>query len=262
MKKQWIPKKIHYFWFGGNPLPESVKKCIESWEMYCPDYEIIRWDETNYDYTKHPYMKEAYESKKWSFVSDYARMDILYQYGGIYLDTDVEVIRSFDPLLEYECFMGFDQTYINLGHGFGARPGLPELKGLMDVYDGVAFIKADGSLNLTPITEYTNKYLETIGLHVNGKRQKVGNIEIFPQDYFCPKDYYTRECHITEHTYSIHHYDSSWWGEKEKQAYEKEVELKTKNIWVWRFHNGVRVLKEEGTKGLWKKVIKMFKKNL
>ena len=101
-----IPKKIHYCWFGGNPLPELAIRCIESWKKYCPDYEIIRWDESNYDVTKNKYMYQAYENKRWGFVPDYARLDIIYNYGGIYLDTDVELLNSLDDLLDQKCFLG------------------------------------------------------------------------------------------------------------------------------------------------------------
>lgn len=260
MSEQMIPKKIHFFWFGGNELPESVKKCMDSWKKYCPDYEIIRWDESNYDYKKNRYMAEAYQSKKWSFVSDYARMDILYQYGGIYLDTDVELIKPLDNLLQYPAFMGFEGTYINLGVGFGTRPGIREVKELMDTYESLRFINQDGSLNMKPITQYTNEYLETKGFVANGKRQRVGNIEIFPQEFFSPKDFYTRECKITPDTYSIHHFDSSWWGEAEKQAYLKEVKLKEEHLWLWRLKNGVSVLKEQGIGALFKKIAHMLKK--
>ena len=259
MEKQKISKKIHFLWFGNNPLPESVKKCVESWEKYCPDYEIIRWDETNYDYKKHPYMYEAYKAKKWSFVSDYARLDIIYQYGGIYLDTDVVLIRSLDGMLGYNAFMGFENTYVNLGLGFGAKAGIKEIKELRDAYDKVSFINSDGSLNLKPITRYTNEYLEARGLVADGTRQTIGNIEVFPVEFFCPKDYYTRECRITENTYSIHHYDSSWWGEDEKKAYLKEVKLREQSIWIWRFRSGCRALKEDGLIALTKKVMNMLK---
>lgn len=229
-------------------------------EKYCPDYEIIRWDENNYDYKKNRYMAEAYEAKKWSFVSDYARMDILYQYGGIYLDTDVEVIRSFDELLGYRAFMGFEETYVNLGIGFGCEPGLIELKELMNTYEDLRFINPDGSLNLKPITRYTNDYLVKKGFLADGTRQTVGEIEIFPSEYFSPKDYYTRECKITPNTYSIHHYDASWWGDKEKETYRKEVKFREQHLWLWRFRNGIRVLREQGIGTLFKKIFHMVKK--
>ncbi|MBR4241618.1 MAG: hypothetical protein IKR97_05300, partial [Eubacterium sp.] len=104
-----IPKKIHYCWFGGNPLPDSVLKCIESWKHFCPDYEIIQWNEENYDINKFQYAKEAHDAKKWAFVSDLARLDIVYNEGGIYLDTDVELIRSLDSLLDNKCFLAIEQ---------------------------------------------------------------------------------------------------------------------------------------------------------
>lgn len=260
MKKQYIPKKIHYFWFGGNELPESVKRCIESWEKYCPDYEIVRWDEANYDYKKNQYMSEAYEAKKWSFVSDYARLDIIYQYGGIYLDTDVELIKSLDDLLIYPCFMGFERSYVALGLGFGAQPQLREIKEMMGKYENLYFINKDGSLNLKPITHYTNEYLSTKGLVADGSRQTLGNIEIFPPEYFCPKDYYSRTCNITEKTYSIHHYDSSWWGDEERENYRKEIKLRERNLWLWRLSNGLKVLKESGLRSVFEKFKNMLRK--
>lgn len=125
-----IPKIIHYCWVGGANKPKSVQYCIDTWKKYCPDYEIIEWNEDNYDFSKNQYMKEAYNSKKWGFVPDYARLDIIYQHGGIYMDTDVEMVASLDSLLEYEGFFGFENTgngqfYVNCGHGFGAVPNHP-----------------------------------------------------------------------------------------------------------------------------------------
>lgn len=259
MSENQIPKVFHYCWFGGNELTESVKKCIQSWEKYCPEYQIIRWDESNYDYTKNKYMREAYQQKKWGFVSDYARLDILYNYGGIYLDTDVEIIRSFDDLLEYKAFMGFENNYVALGLGFGARKHVEEIKEMRDEYENLSFILPDGSLNMRPVPRYTTEYLEARGLVANGTRQTINGIEIFPTEYFCPKDFYTKECKKTKNTYSIHHYDSSWWGEEEKSRYEKEAELKAKNLWLWRIQNGVRVLKEDGIRVLIKKIVEMLK---
>ena len=187
MSENQIPKVFHYCWFGGNELTESVKKCIQSWKKYCPDYQIIRWDESNYDYTKNKYMIEAYQQKKWGFVSDYARLDILYNYGGIYLDTDVEIIRSFDDLLEYKAFMGFENNYVALGLGFGARKHVEEIKEMRDEYENLSFILPDGSLNMRPVPRYTTEYLEARGLVANGTRQTINGIEIFPTEYFCPE---------------------------------------------------------------------------
>ena len=120
-----IPKVIHYCWFGHNPLPERYKEWIKSWKRYCPDYEIVEWNESNYDVTKHPYMRAAYDAKKWGFVSDYARLDIIYENGGIYLDTDVELVKNLDELLYQEGFAGVDSSgRLSTGLGFGARKGL------------------------------------------------------------------------------------------------------------------------------------------
>ena len=127
-----IPKKIHYCWIGGNPLPELAIKCIESWKKYCPDYEIIEWNEKNYDFRKNQFMREAYDEKKWGFVPDYARLDIIYEHGGIYLDTDVEIIKPLDSLLKEQGFAGMEQPgIVALGLGFGAEPKLPLIKELM-----------------------------------------------------------------------------------------------------------------------------------
>ena len=148
-----IPKIIHYCWFGGNPLPPSAEKCIESWKKFCPDYEIRRWDESNYDITKNQYMQEAYQCKKWGFVPDYARLDIIYDHGGIYLDTDVEIIKTFDELLDCVAFGGVEQEspYVALGLGFGAEKGNDIIRQLRDKYDELHFME-DGQMNLTPIS--------------------------------------------------------------------------------------------------------------
>ena len=130
-----IPKKIHYCWLGNNPLPPLAKKCIATWRKYCPDYEIIRWDESNYDFSTHPYMKQAFDARKWGFVPDYARLDIVHKCGGIYLDTDVELIRPLDDLLNNKCFMGFETAFsVALGLGFGAEAGHEMLQKMIPRY--------------------------------------------------------------------------------------------------------------------------------
>lgn len=185
-----IPKKIHYCWIGGNPLPESAKKCIRSWKKYCPDYEIIEWNESNYDFTKNIYMKEAFEARKWGFVPDYARLDIIYEHGGIYLDTDVEIIRTFDDLLKYEGFAGFEtDQYVALGLGFGAKKGNPVIKAIMNSYEQLHFIVDNGNLNLTASPELNTDTLENIGLKRNGQYQSIDGFVFLPSDYLCPKSF-------------------------------------------------------------------------
>ncbi len=215
-----IPKKIHYCWVGGAPLPESAKKCIKSWRKYCPDYEIVEWNESNYDFTSVPYMKEAYEAKKWGFVPDYARLDIIYKNGGIYLDTDVEIVRSFDPLLQLHGFAGFqDETQINFGQGFGAEAGNPVIKELMESYRDLRFIKENGEADLTPSPRLnTDALAERCGLIPEACQQELGQFSVFPPEFFCPKSFSDGVIRKTKNTYSIHHFDASWFGDEGKKA--------------------------------------------
>lgn len=207
-----IPKKIHYCWFGGNPLPDSAKSCIASWRKFCPDYEIIEWNEENYDVTKNPYMQEAYANKKWSFVSDYARLDIIYHCGGVYLDTDVELLKPIDSLLELEGFMGFeDGKQVALGLGFGAVPENTAVKRILDMYEEISFHHPDGSMNLTPGPVLWTQALMRCGLIQNNERQRIEGVEIFPTDYFCPMNFKTGKKCLSPRSYSIHWYDSSWY---------------------------------------------------
>lgn len=214
-----IPKKIHYCWFGGKELPEDVKKYIETWKKYCPDYEIIEWNENNFDVTQNQYCKEAYEAKKWAFVSDYARFWILYKYGGIYLDTDVEIIRPLDDIIAKGPFMGCERdgdknkaTAIAVapGLGLGVNPGLGLYKEMLDLYDTLHFKNPDGSFNLKTVVQYTTETLVKHGLQNTNQIQKCAGIYIYPQEYFCPKDFETGVLTITENTYTIHHFDGSW----------------------------------------------------
>ncbi len=199
----YIPKVIHYFWFGRGEKSESVKHCIESWKSICPDYKIIEWNEDNYNIHKHPFMEMAYRDKKWAFVSDYARLDILYKYGGIYLDTDVELLKSLNPLLCNQAFMGFEkENIIGDGAGFGCMAGLPVFKEMMACYDNLdEYIESP---------RLRTKVLIDNGLVLNGKRQSVAGIEIYPTEYFCPKNYMTGVINVSYKTFSIHHFQDSW----------------------------------------------------
>ena len=207
-----IPKIIHYCWFGHGEKPELAERCISSWKKYCPDYQIVEWNEENFDITKAPlYVQQAYEAKKWAFATDYIRLWAVYTYGGIYLDTDVEIIRPWDELLALEGFLGFEtQKDISTGLGFGAAKGNRVIKELMDTYNTKSFLHEDGTVNLTPGPIMNTEFLLTKGLKLNNRTQKIDDITVFPKDYFCPQDFLTGKISITKNTYSIHRYAASW----------------------------------------------------
>lgn len=218
-----IPKIIHYCWFGGNPLPELAQKCIESWKKFCPDYEIIEWNESNFDIAANTYAKEAYEAKKWAFVSDVARLHALVTVGGIYMDTDVEVLKPLDEFLSLEAFSGFEsETAIPTGI-MAAEKGQPLFAELLHDYDNARFLREDGTpdctTNVVRITELCLKY----GLELNNQKQTVHGFTLFPYDYFCPKDFATKELRITENTATIHHFDGSWLTPEEKLMSELKL---------------------------------------
>ena len=219
-----IPKVIHYCWFGGNPLPKDAEKCIASWRKYCPDYEIKQWNESNFDLNCCDYVKEAYQAKKWAFVSDYARFWILYHYGGLYFDTDVEVIKPMDDLIEKGSFMGEEaglpdnNSECNPGLGLAAAPGLglaaaPGLglyKEILDYYEQQHFLNPDGSNNLLTVVDRTTEILKLHGFKGDGSIEEVDGVFIYPPEYFCPMNYRTEKITITKNTRSIHHYSATW----------------------------------------------------
>ena len=206
-----IPKTIHYIWFGKNPKPEIVLKCIESWKKYLPDYKIIEWNEENYDVTKNEYLIEAYKAKKWAFVSDYARFDILYQQGGIYFDTDVEMLKELpESYLNNAGFTGMESTNdIAPGLIFGCEPGHSFLKKILENYSNSHFILENSRGPMTVNARIT-ELMKNDGYKKNGKKQVVNGITIYPAEVFCGFDLDVFEPQITENTISIHHYASSW----------------------------------------------------
>lgn len=215
-----IPKVIHYCWVGGKPLSEMATKCINSWKKYCPDYEIIEWNESNYDFSKNEYMRAAYENKKWGFVPDYARLDIIYQYGGIYLDTDVEVIKPFDELLSLSGFVGMEKTgQVNLGQGFGAEPHNDTLKKMRDMYNELIFNPSPDYLATHASPVYQTELLNRLGLVCENKIQQIDQLTVLPVDYLCPKNMDTGIVSITDNTYSIHHFDGTWAESTERYGY-------------------------------------------
>ena len=212
-----IPKVIHYFWFGDNPQNELIKKCIDSWRKYCPDYEIKEWTEDNYDVHKHPFMKAAYEAKKWAFVADYARIDVIHEYGGVYLDTDVELIKKMDPYLEYDFYAGFESSaFVNFGIGFGAIKGHKILKEILDYYDNLEFPTTDFGLSQISCPRIQTEILQRHGMICNDQTQLIDGCHIFSSNFFCPMSFRTGETNITENTVSIHHFDMSWCSDSTK----------------------------------------------
>lgn len=217
-----IPKIIHYCWFGGNPLPEDAQKCIASWKKYLPEYEIKEWNESNFDVNCCTYVREAYKTKKYAFVSDYARYYVLYHEGGLYFDTDVEVIKNMDHIVATGNFIGFEKSLVtqqqtkaapsanvlgvNPGLGLGVAPGLGFIRELLDFYKAKEhFAVEDGT-----VVDYTTEVLKHHGLVNQHRLQKVADVTIYPADYFCPMDSTTGIITLTDNTVSIHHYSCSW----------------------------------------------------
>lgn len=205
-----IPKKIHYCWFGGNPLPELAKKCIESWRKYCPDYEIKEWNESNFDLNSCRYVREAFENRKWAFITDYVRLYAMVTEGGIYMDTDVEVIAPLDNFLDAQAFSGFENLESVTTGIMACEKDFPLFKELLAYYDDRPFVLADGSFDIqTNVVTITNICKEH-GLVPNNTRQTVDGFEIYPKDYFCPKSYDTGKIELTKNTATIHHFSGSW----------------------------------------------------
>jgi mannosyltransferase OCH1-like enzyme len=209
--KNKIPKIIHYCWFGGKSKPELVRRCIESWKRNLQDYEIIEWNEDNFDINCSTYVKEAYEAGKYAFVSDYVRINALYHYGGIYLDTDVEVFKPFNDLLHFDSFWGFEQENYIATSTIGSAQGNKLIKSFLNLYDGKSFIKKDGKFDQLTNVAMVTELLKTFGLKSNGEYQEIEGIGVFyPQTYFSPYDYINCRKFISEHTYAMHHFYKSW----------------------------------------------------
>ncbi len=225
-----IPKVIHYCWFGENKISDEFLKYIDSWKKYCPDYEIKQWNESNYDVNKINFIKQAYDNKKYAFVSDYARVDIVNKYGGIYLDTDVELIKNLDELLKYKAYFGVEmylnEYYVQLGIGFGSEKNNPLLEDIMKYYEKRNFIKDDGSLDCTPIPIIVNKIIKNkYSLDcIENKITYLDDFVIFPKEYFGCKDMLSNKVDTTSNSYSIHHYSATW-KDKSSLTYDKLVKL-------------------------------------
>ena len=213
-KKPLIPKVIHYCWFSGGKIPASLQKCIDSWKVSCPDYEIVRWDESNYDINKTVYTQQAHKAGKWGFIPDIARLDILYRYGGFYLDTDVELLKSLDELrFQYGFCAREAWGHVNFGGGSGCQKGLDIVGEILDFRKEVPFILPDGAYNLEASGYFETKPLMDKGLNIRDETQVIDNMVVYSSEYFHPYNYISGEENITGNTLSIHHFNGSWLGE-------------------------------------------------
>ena len=220
-----IPKKIHYCWFGGGAKPKLNQACIDSWKKYCPDYEIIEWNPQNCDMEINSYVSEAYHKcKQWGAVSDYFSVKILYEHGGIYLDTDVQLLKNIDIFLCNLAFASFDSTngMINFGSGAGTVPGNMLFKEIQNEYEDLHFLNPDGSRNDAANYIYQTRIIRKYGLRLDNSKQYLDNISIYPSECFCPYDLRSGKTNMTSNTYGIHQFDGSWWDAERKKVYSKQ----------------------------------------
>ena len=258
-----IPKIIHYCWFGRNPKPKLAKKCIKSWKKYCSDYDIIEWNEDNFDISTCPlYVRQAYEAKKWAFVTDYVRLWAMTQFGGIYMDTDVELVKPLDAFLKHEAFSGFEDG-VNIPTGIMAcRKGFPLFLEFLHYYDDVCFLNDDESINyMTNVTIMTNICL-TKGLVQNGEFQIIDGFVLYPKDVFCPVSYHTGKLEKTKNTVAIHWFAASWHStEERKQHKERIAKIKKEDRKDYVIHIPNRVLRVLLGSSRYEKLKKQFKKD-
>lgn len=236
-----IPKIIHYCWFGGNPKPKLAEKCIKSWKTYCPDYEIIEWNENSFDIAGAPlYVRQAYEAKKWAFVTDYVRLYAMVNYGGIYMDTDVELIGSLDRFLDNRAFSGFENERDIPTGIMASEKDFPMFLDLLHYYDSAAFVKEDGSYDLTTNVSTITAYCLEKGLVQNNTFQIVDGFSLYPNDVFCPLDLDTRKVKRTNNTVAIHWFSGSWVSPEEKKKAEKELKANRRMEIKASTHNAVK----------------------
>ncbi len=218
-----IPKILHYCWFGGKPKPPLAEKCIRSWRKFCPDFEIREWNESNFDLEQVPaYVRQAYEAGRWAFVTDYVRLRALTEVGGVYLDTDVEIVRPLDPFLKHEAFAGFEHLERVQTGVLACRKGFPLFQEFLAYYDTAVFRRPDGSMDTTTNVEILTGICRKKGLVFNDAFQVVDGLAVYPREVFCPVDYDTMKLKKTRKTFTIHWFSGSWQTQEDLRILEEE----------------------------------------
>lgn len=223
-----IPKMIHLCWLSGDPYPPKIARCLESWKRYLPDYEIVLWDTNRFDLDSSLWVKQAFEKKKYAFAADFIRFYALYHYGGIYLDSDVEVLKGFDDLLDLPYFMGAEKAQTPEAAIIGAEKGCDWIKQCLDYYQNRSFIKEDGSLDIKKLPEIMVEQIQILkplcalsledSLNIR-QMDMQKEVLVFSDIFFSPKVFDSREVELTSYTYAIHHYQNSWFSPKAKAYY-------------------------------------------
>lgn len=223
-----IPKIIHYCWFSGNPMPEALQKCIRTWKEKCPDYEIVRWDESNYDLNKYKYTREAAEMQKWGYIPDIVRLDLLYDVGGFYFDTDVEMIENLEDLRYQDAFCGRERAgHVNFGGGSGSVPHNDIIREILDFRKDEPFALGNGQFNAEASGYYETTPLMNYGLVIEDRNQKLNGINVYASEFFSPYNYINGEDIRNENTFSIHHFNGSWitTGDQLRKETRKQYDL-------------------------------------
>ena len=252
-----IPKTIHYCWFGGKPKPELAEKCIRSWKKYCPDFEILEWNEHNFDVSAAPgYVQQAYACKRWAFVSDYVRLKALTEMGGVYMDTDVEVIRPLDPYLNHRAFAGFEHPERVQTGLLACEKDFPLFREFMAYYDTASFLREDGTPDVTTNVEILTGLCLQRGMVCNDRLQEIEGLTLYPREVFCPVDYDTKRLKKTRKTVTVHWFSGSWHTEEELEAMRQEkLQLRREKRSNFRYALGNRLFGEKGYETL-KKLLK------
>ena len=222
-----IPKVIHYCWFGRGEMPKLMKKCVKSWDKFCPGWKVVLWNEDNFDVNSNIWTKQAYEARKFAFVTDYVRLKVLYEQGGIYMDADVELTQKIDRFLEHSAFSGFESAEAAPTGIIAAEAGHEVIKGWLDYYTDRPYL-IDGKPNMDPNVSFMTADLKNRGLQMNDSLQDIDGMVIYPQTYFCPLSVIEAEKKITEKTCAIHHFTSTWRTEKARKDFARVRRHKTK----------------------------------